>query len=70
MKNVNVSLDAHLEAKIGPLRKQKGPLKIVIDKLLVDIVIMFDSAKCVKSIGFDVQIKSVKVNSSSLVIKI
>ena len=31
---------------------------------------MFDSAKCTKSIGFDVQIKSVKVNSSSLVIKI
>jgi hypothetical protein len=60
-KNINITLNAHLDAKVGLLRKQSGTLVIKITKLEANTTLMFDSPKCPKSIGFDIQIKSVDV---------
>lgn len=69
-KNVNLTLDGHLEVKIGLTRKQKGPLKVVVTGLEVDTAIRFASSKCPKGLGFDIQIDDVYVNAKSLTIKI
>lgn len=69
-KNINITLDGHIEAKIGALPKQKGPLKVTVTKLDAEVVIRFESPKCAKGIGFDVQISSVTVDAKDVVIKI
>lgn len=69
-KNVNVTLDGHLEVKIGLTRKQKGPLKVVVTGLEVDTAIRFASSKCPRGLGFDIQIDDVYVNAKALTIKI
>lgn len=69
-KNINITLDGHIEAKIGVLPKQKGPLKVSVTKLDVEVVIRFEAPKCAKGIGFDVQVSSVTVDAKDVVIKI
>lgn len=69
-KNVNLTLDAQLEVKIGPTRKQKGPLKVVVVGLELDTAVRFARSMCQKGIGFDVQVDDVYVNAKSLSIKI
>jgi hypothetical protein len=69
-KNVNLTLDGQLEVKIGPTRKQKGPLKVIVEGLEFDTLIRFGGSKCQKGIGFDVQVDDVYVNAKSLSIKI
>lgn len=69
-KNINITLDAQVDAKIGVLRRQKGPLKITITKLDTNVSLAFATAKCPKSIGFDVQVKDVFVNAANVSIKI
>lgn len=69
-KNINITIDAQVDAKIGVLRRQKGPLKISITKLATNVSLGFDNAKCPKSIGFDVQVKDVFVNAANVSIKI
>jgi hypothetical protein len=69
-KNINITLDAHVEAKIGLLRKQKGPLKVAISQLETDVTLRFDTPKCAKGLGFDLQISRVYVNAKSISIKI
>ena len=56
-KNINITLNAHLDAKVGLLRKQKGNITITISQLEANTTIMFGSPKCPKSIGFDIQLK-------------
>lgn len=55
---------------MGLFPKQKGPLKANITQLEADITIMIDSAKCPRSVGFDVQIKDVYVDARNTSIKI
>lgn len=69
-KNLNLTLDADLEVKIGPTRKQKGPLKVRVEGLEVDTLVRFAGSKCPKGLGFDLQIDDVYVNAKSLSIKI
>ena len=69
-KNVNLTLDGHLEVKIGLTRKQKGPLKVVVTGLEVDTLARFAASKCAKGLGFDIQIDDVYVNAKALSIKI
>jgi hypothetical protein len=69
-KNINLTLDGQLEVKIGPTRKQKGPLKVTIVELEVDTTLRFASSKCQKSIGFDLQVEDVYVNAKSFSMKI
>lgn len=69
-KNVSFALDGYLEVKIGLIRKQKGNLTIKITGLEVDTTVRFASNKCPHSLGFDVQIDDVYVNTKSISIKI
>lgn len=69
-KNINITLDAHVEAKVGVLRKQKGPLKITVSKLQTNVSVAFENPKCPKSVGFDVQLKQVFVNAANVSIVI
>lgn len=69
-KNINITIDADVEAKIGVLKKQKGPLKVIVTKLATNTTLLFDNPKCSKSIGFDLQIQDVFVDASNVSIKI
>ena len=69
-KNINITLNAHVEAKVGALPKQKGPLVVEITQLEADTQIMFDNPKCPKSFGFDVQIKDIYVDMKNVDVKI
>lgn len=69
-KNINITLDAHIEAKVGLFRKQKGQLVVTVSQLEADTVIMFDNPKCPKSFGFDIQIKDVYLNTKNFDVKI
>jgi hypothetical protein len=69
-KNINLTLDGDLSLKIGLTRKQKGPLKVTITQLEVDVSLAFEGIGCPKSIGFNVQIKDIYVNVNAVKIKI
>lgn len=69
-KNVSFALDGYLEVKIGLTRKQKGNLTIKITGLEVDTTVRFAGNKCPHSVGFDVQVDDVYVNTNSISIKI
>lgn len=55
---------------MGALRKQKGELVIKVTQLEAIALIMFDSPKCPKSLGFDIQIQSVTVKDNDTYIHI
>lgn len=69
-KNVNITLNAHIDAKVGLTRKQSGTLVIKISQIGVNTTIMFDKPACPKSLGFDIQIKSIDINNLNADIKI
>ena len=69
-KNVNITLTAHIDAKVGLTRKQSGTLVIKVSQIEVNTTIMFDKPACAKSLGFDVQIKRVDINNLNADIKI
>lgn len=69
-KKVNITLTAHIDAKVGLTRKQSGTLVIKVSQIEVNTTIMFDKPACSKSLGFDVQIKSVDINNLNADIKI
>lgn len=70
-KNINVTLDGHVEFKIGLALKQKGTLVIQMEKLETDTSFKFTQPPCeYAGIGFDLQITGLFVRTDNLVIKI
>jgi hypothetical protein len=69
-KNVSLHLDGDLDVKIGLTRRQKGALVVNITGLEVDTTVRFAGNKCPNSIGFDIQVDDVYVNTNSVSIKV
>lgn len=70
-KNINATLNGHVEFKIGLALKQKGTLVIELQKLETDTSLRFTQPPCeYAGLGFDVQISSIFVRTDNLVIKI
>jgi hypothetical protein len=69
-KNINITLDGQLDFKIGLLKKQKGPLKVVITQLEADTTLRVEESTCPNSIGFNVRVTDLFTDFKSVSIKI
>lgn len=73
-KNINLTLNGHIEFKVGLALKQKGELVVNIEKMEADTTLAFTQPHCnsadIKGLGFDVQIESLFVNTDKITIQI